>query len=54
MGIYERDTKALSSWVNKLFTDAHFYNRFSGNIDRARLVNGVGQVSDYIVRFAAA
>jgi len=53
-GIYERDTRKLSSWINRLFTDAHLYSSFSDNIQRARLVNGVGMVSDYIVRFNAA
>jgi UDP-N-acetylglucosamine:LPS N-acetylglucosamine transferase len=53
-GIYERDTRKLSSWINRLFSDARLYSSFNDNIERARLVNGAGMVSDYIVRFNAA
>ncbi len=54
MGIYEQDTEKLSSWVHKLFSDAQLFDSFHQNIARAHLVNGVHQVSDYIVRFNAA
>ncbi len=53
IGIYERDTKKISTWISKLFTDSHLLNAFHNNIERIQLMNGVDQVSDYIVKFTS-
>ncbi len=50
-GIYEKNIGRLSSWIDQLFNDSALFASFSHSIERAQLVNGVGQVSDYIVRY---
>jgi processive 1,2-diacylglycerol beta-glucosyltransferase/1,2-diacylglycerol 3-beta-galactosyltransferase len=54
IGIYESNTRKISALIDRLFTDSHFYDLLKRNIEAIQLVNGVNQVSDYILRFTAA
>jgi UDP-N-acetylglucosamine:LPS N-acetylglucosamine transferase len=51
MGILEKNTKILPDVLHRLLTDNEFYNSISNNIKNASISNGVGQVSDYILKF---
>lgn len=51
MGIMEKNTKRIPAVIQNLFSDTDFYNSLSGNIKKASLSNGVGPVSDYILKF---
>jgi processive 1,2-diacylglycerol beta-glucosyltransferase/1,2-diacylglycerol 3-beta-galactosyltransferase len=51
MGILERNTDKLPEVLNRLIRDNDFYSSIAGNIKKASLRNGVGQVSDYILNF---
>jgi UDP-N-acetylglucosamine:LPS N-acetylglucosamine transferase len=51
MGILERNTGLLPGILQKLLTDNDFYNSISHNIKNASIRNGVGPVSDYILKF---
>lgn len=51
MGILEKSTRRIPGVINKLLTDIDFYNSLRGNIRNAALTNGVGQVSDYIIKY---
>ena len=50
MGILEKNTKVLPDVLNRLINDTEFYNSFSNNIKNAAITNGVGQVSNYIIK----
>lgn len=51
MGILEKNTKSLPDVLHKLLTDNDFYNSIVFNIKKASISNGVGPVSDYILKF---
>jgi processive 1,2-diacylglycerol beta-glucosyltransferase/1,2-diacylglycerol 3-beta-galactosyltransferase len=51
MGIFEKNTSFLPEVLNRLLTDKDFYNSMSNNIKKASIRNGVGMVSDYILKF---
>lgn len=51
MGILEKNTSVLPDVFHRLLTDNEFYNSISNNIKNASISNGVGQVSDYILKF---
>ncbi len=51
MGILEKNTNKLPEVVNHLLTDTDFYNSLRNNIRKASISNGVGQVSEYILKF---
>jgi UDP-N-acetylglucosamine:LPS N-acetylglucosamine transferase len=51
MGILEKNTKRIPDVLHKLLTDIEYSNSIRNNIKRASICNGVGQVSDYILRF---
>jgi 1,2-diacylglycerol 3-beta-galactosyltransferase len=51
MGILEKNTNALPDVLHKLLTDTEYYNSMINNITQASLRNGVGPVSDYILKF---
>jgi len=51
MGILEKNTRFLPDVLHRLLTDNEFYNSISNNIKNASISNGVGQVSDYILKF---
>ncbi len=50
MGILEKNTRFLPDVLHKLLTDNEFYNSIKNNIKNAAISNGVGQVSDYILK----
>jgi processive 1,2-diacylglycerol beta-glucosyltransferase/1,2-diacylglycerol 3-beta-galactosyltransferase len=50
MGILEKRTKRIPDVLNKLLTDGEYYNSLQSNIQSASLSNGVGPVSDYILK----
>lgn len=50
MGILEKNTKRIPAVISRLFNDTDFYESLSGNIKKASLRNGVGPVSDYILK----
>jgi UDP-N-acetylglucosamine:LPS N-acetylglucosamine transferase len=51
MGILEKNTKLLPDVLHRLLTDNEFHNTISNNIKNASITNGVGQVSEYILKF---
>lgn len=51
MGILEKDTKRIPDVLHRLFNDSDFYNTLISNIKKASLRNGVGPVSEYILKF---
>jgi UDP-N-acetylglucosamine:LPS N-acetylglucosamine transferase len=51
MGIMEKNTRFLPDVLHRLLTDNEFYNSISNNIKKAAIRNGVGPVSDYILKF---
>jgi processive 1,2-diacylglycerol beta-glucosyltransferase/1,2-diacylglycerol 3-beta-galactosyltransferase len=51
MGILEKNTSLLPDILQHLLTDNEFYNAISNNIKNASITNGVGQVSNYILKF---
>jgi UDP-N-acetylglucosamine:LPS N-acetylglucosamine transferase len=51
MGILEKNTRFLPDVLHKLLTDNEFYNSISNNIKKASISNGVGPVSDYILKY---
>lgn len=51
MGILEKNINVLPNVILKLLTDINFYNSHTENIRRASIRNGVGQVSDFILKF---
>jgi processive 1,2-diacylglycerol beta-glucosyltransferase/1,2-diacylglycerol 3-beta-galactosyltransferase len=51
MGILEKNTSVLPDVLHRLLTDNEFYNSISNNIKNASISNGVGQVSEYILKF---
>jgi UDP-N-acetylglucosamine:LPS N-acetylglucosamine transferase len=51
MGILEKKTRSLPGVLQKLLTDNEFYNSIRQNINNASIRNGVGPVSDYILKF---
>jgi UDP-N-acetylglucosamine:LPS N-acetylglucosamine transferase len=51
MGILEKNTSSLPDVLHKLLTDNEFYNSICNNIKNASISNGVGPVSDYILKF---
>ena len=51
MGILEKNTNTLPEVLHKLLTDNEFYNSITNNIRKASITNGVGKVSDYILKF---
>jgi UDP-N-acetylglucosamine:LPS N-acetylglucosamine transferase len=51
MGILEKNTENLPDVINKLLGDSEFYSSIINNIKKASILNGVGQVSDYILNF---
>ncbi len=53
MGILEKDTRKIPEVLNRLLTDHEFYNSLRNNIKSASISNGVGQVSEYILKFNA-
>jgi len=50
MGILEKNTRFLPDVLHKLLTDNEFYNSILNNIKNAAISNGVGPVSDYILK----
>jgi len=50
MGIMEKNIKLIPSVISRLLNDNDFYESLSGNIKKASLRNGVGPVSDYILK----
>jgi processive 1,2-diacylglycerol beta-glucosyltransferase/1,2-diacylglycerol 3-beta-galactosyltransferase len=51
MGILEKNTRVLPDVILKLLTNRNHYNTITGNIRKAAIRNGVGQVSDFILKF---
>lgn len=51
MGLLEKNTRTLPDVLHKLLTDNEYYNSLIDNIRKASIINGVGQVSDYILKF---
>jgi len=51
MGILEKNTKTLPDILHRLLTDNEYYNSIRNNIKNASISNGVGKVSDYILKF---
>ena len=51
MGILEKNTRILPDILHRLLTDNEFYNSISNNIQNAAINNGVGLVSNYILKF---
>jgi processive 1,2-diacylglycerol beta-glucosyltransferase/1,2-diacylglycerol 3-beta-galactosyltransferase len=51
MGILEKNTSSLPDVLHRLLTDNEFYNSICNNIKNASISNGVGPVSDYILKF---
>jgi processive 1,2-diacylglycerol beta-glucosyltransferase/1,2-diacylglycerol 3-beta-galactosyltransferase len=51
MGILEKNTNFLPDVLYRLLTDNEFYNSICNNIKNASISNGVGPVSDYILKF---
>jgi UDP-N-acetylglucosamine:LPS N-acetylglucosamine transferase len=51
MGILEKNTSSLPDVLHRLLTDNEFYNSICDNIKKASISNGVGPVSDYILKF---
>jgi UDP-N-acetylglucosamine:LPS N-acetylglucosamine transferase len=51
MGILEKSTRFLPGVIHRLLTDSEFYNSLINNIKKASISNGVGQVSNYILKF---
>lgn len=51
MGILEKDTSMIPDVLQRLLTDNEYYNSISNNIRNASITNGVGQVSNYILKF---
>jgi UDP-N-acetylglucosamine:LPS N-acetylglucosamine transferase len=51
MGILEKNTKTLPDILHRLLTDNDYYNSIRNNIKKAAISNGVGKVSDYILKF---
>lgn len=51
LGILEKDTRKIPEVLNRLLTDHEFYNSLRNNIKSASISNGVGQVSEYILKF---
>jgi len=51
MGILEKDSRKIPEILNRLLTDHAFYNSLRNNIKNASISNGVGQVSEYILKF---
>jgi UDP-N-acetylglucosamine:LPS N-acetylglucosamine transferase len=51
MGILEKNIRFLPDVLHRLLTDNEFYNSISNNIKNASLSNGVGQVSEYILKY---
>jgi len=50
MGILEKNTRFLPDVLHRLLTDNEFYNSIRNNIKNSAISNGVGQVSDYILK----
>jgi processive 1,2-diacylglycerol beta-glucosyltransferase/1,2-diacylglycerol 3-beta-galactosyltransferase len=51
MGILEKNTRTLPDILHRLLTDNDYYNSIRNNIKKASISNGVGKVSDYILKF---
>jgi processive 1,2-diacylglycerol beta-glucosyltransferase/1,2-diacylglycerol 3-beta-galactosyltransferase len=51
MGLIEKDIKKLPQAVNMLLNDGELYNSIVQNINNASLVNGVNDVSNYILKY---
>ena len=51
MGILEKNTRFLPDVLHRLLTDNEFYNSISNNIKKASISNGVGPVSEYILKY---
>jgi len=51
MGIFEKNTRRIPGVLQKLLTDNEFYNSLRDNINNASFINGVGKVSEYILKF---
>ena len=51
MGILEKNTKRIPDVLHKLLTDTEYSNSIRNNIKMASIQNGVGQVSEYILKF---
>jgi len=51
MGILEKRTNRIPDLLQRLLSDNEFYNSLSGNITKASISNGVGEVSDYILKY---
>jgi len=51
MGILEKNTKTLPDILHRLLTDNDYYNSIRNNIKNASISNGVGKVSEYILKF---
>lgn len=51
LGILEKSTRFLPDILHRLLSDNEYYNSISDNIKKASISNGVGKVSDYILKF---
>lgn len=51
MGILEKNIRFLPQILHRLLTDNEFYDSMVNNIKNASISNGVGPVSDYILKF---
>jgi len=51
MGILEKKTDRIPDLLQRLLSDNEFYNSLKGNIMKASIRNGVGEVSDYILKY---
>lgn len=51
MGILEENTSAIPDVLNKLLNDHEYYNTLRSNIRGESIKNGVGMVSNYILKF---
>jgi UDP-N-acetylglucosamine:LPS N-acetylglucosamine transferase len=51
MGILEKNTKRIPDILHKLLTDIEYSDSLRNNIKSASISNGVGQVSEYILKF---
>jgi processive 1,2-diacylglycerol beta-glucosyltransferase/1,2-diacylglycerol 3-beta-galactosyltransferase len=51
MGILEKNIKHIPDVLHRLLTDIEYSNSIRNNIRKASISNGVGQVSEYILKF---
>jgi UDP-N-acetylglucosamine:LPS N-acetylglucosamine transferase len=50
MGILEKSSKRIPGVLHKLLTNENYYDSLRNNIKKASISNGVGPVSDYILK----